>query len=92
MNIHERIEKWQVEDGVYLFHKMKLPDNSVFIDFGCGYGEYTISLALSNKDCTVYAVDKNKKMLEIVQTKNRDSFYNKRTPCQGRWVSINRFP
>ncbi|WP_024832907.1 class I SAM-dependent methyltransferase [Ruminiclostridium josui] len=69
MNIHERIEKWQVEDGVYLFHKMKLPDNSVFIDFGCGYGEYTISLALSNKDCTVYAVDKNKKMLEIVQTK-----------------------
>ncbi len=72
MNIHERVEKWQVEDGVHLFNKMNLPDNSVFIDFGCGFGEYTVSLALSNKNSTVYAVDKNKKMLEIVQSKTEN--------------------
>jgi cyclopropane fatty-acyl-phospholipid synthase-like methyltransferase len=77
MNIHERIEKWQVEDGVYLFHKMKLPDNSVFIDFGCGYGEYTISLALSNKDALYTLLTRIHKCC-FVQTKKR-SFITKRT-------------
>jgi hypothetical protein len=38
MNIHERIENWQTGDGVELFRKMNLPENGVFIDFGCGYG------------------------------------------------------
>ncbi|ACL74605.1 class I SAM-dependent methyltransferase [Ruminiclostridium cellulolyticum] len=69
MNIHEHIEKWQVEDGVHLFDKIKLPDNSVLIDFGCGYGEYTISLALSKKHSTVFSVDKDERMLKIVQDK-----------------------
>lgn len=69
MNIHERIEKWQAEDGVQLFGKMNLPGNASFIDFGCGYGEYTISLALASKNSTVYSVDKNKKMLKVIQDK-----------------------
>ena len=69
MNIHEHIEKWQVDDGVELFRKMDLPENAICIDFGCGYGEYTISLALSSKNSTVYAIDKDKRMIKIVQDK-----------------------
>lgn len=69
MDIHKRIEKWQQEDGVQLFRKMQLPEHAIGIDFGCGYGEYTVSLALSRGDITVYSVDKNKKMLQIIQDK-----------------------
>jgi ubiquinone/menaquinone biosynthesis C-methylase UbiE len=69
MNIHELMEKWHTEDGVELFRRMDLPEDAVFIDFGCGYGEYTIALALSQRNSIVYSVDKDKRRLKFVQDK-----------------------
>ena len=50
MNIHERMSNWQENDGVKLFRDMNLPSDAIVVDFGCGYGEYTIALALSLKN------------------------------------------
>ena len=68
MDIHERVTQWHTSDGVSFFRKMNFPSNAVILDFGAGYGEYSIALALS-ADYTVYAVDKNPKMLGHIQRK-----------------------
>jgi len=69
MNIHECVEKWQSEDGVGFFTQMDFPRNSVYLDCGCGYGEYTVALAQSDLTSTVYAIDTNIEKLKIVEEK-----------------------
>lgn len=70
MNIHERMSNWQENDGVKLFRDMNLPSDAIVVDFGCGYGEYTIALALSLKnEGKVYAIDKDNKALKILKNK-----------------------
>ena len=69
MNIHECIANWHSEDGVSFFRRMCLPKNAVFLDLGCGYGEYVVALALSDPSSIVYAIDNNKKMLKVIEEK-----------------------
>lgn len=70
MNIHERMISWQENDGVQLFRDMKLPSDSKVVDFGCGFGEYTIAIALSLKnEGTVIAIDKDNKALKVLKSK-----------------------
>lgn len=70
MNIHQKMINWQENDGVKLFKDMRIPLNAVVVDFGCGYGEYTVAVALAmeNKG-TIYAVDKDNKALKILKNK-----------------------
>lgn len=75
MNIHERMSSWQENDGVKLFRDMNISSDAIVVDFGCGYGEYTIAIALSLKNKgTVFAIDKDNKALKIL--KNKVDEYN----------------
>ena len=69
MKIHERIDEWHTEEGVTLFRLMSIPRNAICLDFGCGFGEYSIASALARPDSTVYAIDKNPKVLKVVKEK-----------------------
>ncbi len=69
MNIHECIDKWHSEDGVQFFWSMDVLGDSVCLDFGCGYGEYSIAFALANPGSKIYAIDKNRRMLKFVREK-----------------------
>lgn len=69
MNIHERINVWQTDEGVSLFTQMHFPERCICLDFGCGFGEYSIAFALAYPNSTVYAIDKNAKALKAVADK-----------------------
>jgi 16S rRNA (guanine1207-N2)-methyltransferase len=47
------------------------PTTGHLLDVGCGWGPITVSLALSSPDATVWAVDVNKRVLELVRENAR---------------------
>lgn len=68
MNIHERIEFWMKNEGVELYKSINLPEDPKVIDFACGFGEYTIPIALAiGNSGRVYAVDKDSNALKILK-------------------------
>lgn len=66
MSIHEKVQQWEREEGVRLFQNLGLPRNAVILDYGCGFGHYSIAASgfLGGKDGQVYAVDINKDCLK----------------------------
>ncbi len=56
---------YQEIDGFELLHKIGIRRGQSVLDFGCGYGTYTIPTAiLSGQYGRVYALDKNKETLD----------------------------
>jgi len=47
------------------------PTSGHLLDVGCGWGPITLSLALSSPDATVWAVDVNRRVLELVRENAR---------------------
>ena len=43
MDIHDKLIEWEKKQGKKIFQKMGISENAVIADFGCGYGEYSIS-------------------------------------------------
>jgi ubiquinone/menaquinone biosynthesis C-methylase UbiE len=58
-------EKWLEEDGVKFLRRIGIGRGQIFLDFGCGSGNYTIPAAkIVGKEGIVYALDKNKRTLD----------------------------
>jgi ubiquinone/menaquinone biosynthesis C-methylase UbiE len=67
MNIHEKMIQWEKSIGVKLFEKMKIPQNAKVIDFGCGYGEYSVALSQHLKNGIIYAIDIDKNAIKAIK-------------------------
>lgn len=48
---------------------MNIPNNTICLDFGCGFGEYSIAFSLAYPKSTVHAIDKDAKVLKVVADK-----------------------
>ena len=72
MNIHEKAIEWETKIGVELFERSNIPKDAVVIDFGCGYGHYSVAISHHLKNGAVYSVDKDKKALSVLKKKIKD--------------------
>lgn len=67
MNIHEKIKLWEGNEGVALFEDLGLKSNSTILDYGCGFGHYSIAASrFLRGQGTVFAVDINKVCLDHI--------------------------
>ena len=69
MNIHEKLIDWENKQGKKLFKKMNISENAIIADFGCGYGEYSISASKYIKNGKIYAIEFDKNSIKIVKNK-----------------------
>jgi ubiquinone/menaquinone biosynthesis C-methylase UbiE len=69
MNIHEELIEWEKKQGKKLFQKIGISENAILADFGCGYGEYSISASKYLKNGKVYAIDCDRNSINIVKNK-----------------------
>lgn len=69
MNIHERVIEWETKKGIELFERSNIPKNATIIDFGCGYGQYSVAISHYLKNGSVYSIDKDKKALAALKKK-----------------------
>ena len=67
--MHKELIEWKKKVGKNIFKDMKISKNAIVVDFGCGYGEYTISASKYLTNGKVYAIDCDKKSLDIVRKK-----------------------
>jgi ubiquinone/menaquinone biosynthesis C-methylase UbiE len=72
MNIHEKIIEWETKTGVDLFERSNVHKNAIVIDFGCGYGYYSIAASQHLENGEVYSIDKDKKALAVLKKKIKD--------------------
>lgn len=64
------MEKWISYQGIQFLKDIGMKNDQVVLDFGCKYGTYTIPAAfVVGKNGKVYAVDKNKDVLNKVYKK-----------------------
>lgn len=70
VDVNEKIELWERTDGVDLIKNNCIKKGSTIIDFGCSIGHYVIPIALVvGEQGKVFAVDKNKYSLELLNEK-----------------------
>ena len=68
--MYEELQAWEKNEGRVLFEKMHWRKDAKVLDYGCGYGHYSIALARTlNEMGRVYAVDTNKACLKELQQK-----------------------
>lgn len=73
MSIYKEVKSWERNEGVELFKDLGLNDNSLILDYGCGYGHYTFPAARAlNHKGTVFAVDIDKTCLRFVKETAED--------------------
>jgi len=69
----EEIDRWEKENGVKFLHRMGLREGQKVLDFGCGYGHYSLPAAeLVGDEGIVFAVDKKEEPLSSVSKKASD--------------------
>lgn len=70
MTIHEQVLDWEINEGVSLFDAIGLKADSLVLDYGCGFGHYTIAAAnvLKGTGC-VYGVDIDKQVMKYLNQK-----------------------
>ncbi|MBK1813018.1 class I SAM-dependent methyltransferase [Clostridium sp. YIM B02505] len=66
MDIHERIKLWERQDGLSLFDNLGLANDSNILDYGCGFGHYSVLASRAICRGRVYAVDINKGCLNHI--------------------------
>jgi ubiquinone/menaquinone biosynthesis C-methylase UbiE len=72
MDIHKKVVEWETKIGVELFEYCNIPKNAIVIDFGCGYGHYSVAISQHLENGEVYSVDKDKKALAVLKKKIND--------------------
>ena len=67
LNLYEKISVWEKNEGKDLFKNFELPKEAKVLDYGCGFGHYSLAAANALKDIgIVYAVDVNKMCLDHI--------------------------
>ncbi len=70
MSIFDEIDLWGQTEGKRLFAPLLNVQRPVILDYSCGMGSYTFALAHAfGPDCTVYAVDTNRRALDYIKGK-----------------------
>lgn len=71
--MYEELQNWENNEGKALFEKMHWRKDAKVLDYGCGYGHYSVALAKTLNDSgKVYAVDINKACLKELKQKIED--------------------
>jgi len=66
----EVMEKWEINDGVIFLKQIGIKKGDIVIDFGAGYGHYTLPCAKAVGDAgIIYAIDKDEKPLLAINKK-----------------------
>ena len=66
--MNEKLRLWENTDGKLLFEKMHWRKDAKVLDYGCGFGHYSIALAKTlNSSGKVFAVDRNQKGLKALR-------------------------
>lgn len=67
MTIHEEVKQWERHDGGNIFRGLGLPANASILDYGCGFGHYTLAVSrFLGQQGNVHAVDINKECLKHI--------------------------
>ncbi len=73
MDIHEKILGWENNAGVDIFKKFELSETAKIVDYGCGFGHYSIAAAKAlNDQSTIYGVDINKESNKFLAAKAKE--------------------
>ncbi|MFP4051997.1 MAG: class I SAM-dependent methyltransferase [Thermoplasmata archaeon] len=68
--MNDEIENWEREEGVDLIRKIGIEEGDAVLDFGAGYGHYSLPAAeVVGKKGIVFSVDKRKKALKAIAQK-----------------------
>jgi len=68
--MNEKMEKWEVKEGVGFLRKIGVKSGQSVLDFGCRVGHYTIPAAkIVGNNGIVYAVDKEQQALSELRQK-----------------------
>ncbi len=68
--MNDKIKRWEKEDGVKFLYKMGLRKGHKLLDFGAGYGHYTLPAAeVVGDEGAVFAVDKKEEPLSAIAKK-----------------------
>ena len=71
------VERWLEQYGEEFLRKIGIRRGNVVLDFGCGSGNYTIPAArIVGKEGTVYALDKNKEVLDTLMRRAKSEGLN----------------
>lgn len=68
--LHQIILDWEITECKKLMEKIGIKNGNKIIDFGCGYGHYTLPCALALNDTgKVYAIDRYNEPLKWIKKK-----------------------
>lgn len=68
--MNDEIESWERKEGVDLIRKIGIEEGDAVLDFGAGYGHYTLPAAeVIGRDGMVFAVDKDPDGLSAIAKK-----------------------
>ena len=70
-DIHSKVLNWEQNEGKELMHEIGIKNDYSIIDFGCGFGHYTLPCALAmNNTGKVYAIDLKTAELKWIRKKS----------------------
>lgn len=70
MKMKEDIERWERKEGVDLIRKIGIEEGDAVLDFGAGYGHYSLPAAeVVGKKGIVFSVDKREEALKAIAQK-----------------------
>ncbi|XMB86803.1 class I SAM-dependent methyltransferase [Mycoplasmatota bacterium WC44] len=73
MKKNEKIRQWEVSEGVEIIREIGVNEGANVIDFGCGFGHYSLAASIAvGKSGNIYAIDNNKGILNYVETRIND--------------------
>lgn len=71
-SIHKDVLHWETTECKQIMQHVGIKENDIVIDFGCGYGHYTLACGLVlNNTGKVYAIDCDKKALNYIEEKKQ---------------------
>lgn len=70
LDIHQVVLNWENNECKELMRSVGVKEGNIIIDFGCGYGHYTLPCAFAlNSTGMVYAIDCDNSTLKWIKTK-----------------------
>ena len=71
--MNEKMERWEKSEGIELIKRLGVEEGDAVLDFGAGYGHYTLPAAeVVGREGIVFAVDKRADPLAAIGEKARE--------------------